>query len=211
MTKSKAATAAAEPAEAAAEPKIAYDEAVREAREIVARRKQDAWRLGQFADRVESGYGKATLAKFAKAVGIPHDTMRSFRATYRAWSDPDQKVPRGTNSEPLVPHAVRKALAAHPDRAAIVRGEPRITSRRASALARVHRQGAGKTSPREVTLLAVASAPSPESDVAIGRHIDALASLLRDRGPCDKKQALRHLARLLGFDVVVSDPPKLLN
>ena len=81
-----------------AEKSIAYDLAVREGKEIVAKREADDWRLGELADRVQPKYADRTLEKFAKAIGVAACTLERKRSVFRAWMDISEPAPKSFHS-----------------------------------------------------------------------------------------------------------------
>jgi hypothetical protein len=110
-----------------------FDDAVREAREILARiegeHRKDQMRLGELADEVQTTYGQRTLAKFAKKIGIASCTLNRYRSVYRAWDG------EGIQAPGPVSYAVLRELQAHPGRAAIVEKNPTMSKREARELA----------------------------------------------------------------------------
>src|SRR5262249_34897845 len=56
---------------------INYDEAVTEAKQIIAQMDSSRWRmrLGELADKVEKAYGEARLKRFAAEIGIAACTL----------------------------------------------------------------------------------------------------------------------------------------
>jgi hypothetical protein len=112
---------------------IPWDVAVAEGSKLWARiehAERCQLRLGELADKVVHPiYGEETFSKFAAKLGIDEDTLGHFRTTYRAWKDilpPGAKFPS---------FAVLRELATHPDRAELIKAEPKMTKRRAE----VHR------------------------------------------------------------------------
>jgi hypothetical protein len=124
----------AQPAQrAAAKPKAdEFDDAVREAKEILARieaeHRQGQMRLGELADQVRTTYGDRSIAKFAKAIGIASCTLARYRSVYRAWDG------SGIQAPGPVSYAVPRELQNNPDRAAIVEKNPKLTKREAREL-----------------------------------------------------------------------------
>jgi hypothetical protein len=120
---------------------IPFDDCVREGREIVARIKdaeQGQLRLGELADKVvQTKYGDRTLAKFAEAIGISHCTLERHRSVYRAWKEIPAPGPE------LPSYAAMRALQDHPDRAGIVRDNPKLTKAEASRMMSDHKEGKG--------------------------------------------------------------------
>jgi hypothetical protein len=108
----------------------AYDEAVIEARKIIADAERGQLRLGALAAKVETIYGEQTLAKFADAIGIAPCTLERYRSVYKAWAG---KTAPGLES---VSYAVRRELATHPHRERIIQENPNITKREAHRLMR---------------------------------------------------------------------------
>jgi hypothetical protein len=126
------------PAEHAGEV-IGFNDAVREAKQILAQFESGQMRLGELADRVEPAYGQGTIKKFAKAIGIAQCTLERYRDVYRAWKDIS-----APGRESLC-YAVMRELAAHPGRAQIVSNHPSITRREASEEMRAYRQQNGES------------------------------------------------------------------
>jgi hypothetical protein len=107
---------------------IAYDEAIDEAKEILARTDKDQIRLGELADKVQPLYGDRTLASFAKQISIAPCTLARYRSVYRAWAEIEAPGP--------VSYAVRRELQDHPDRAEIVKEQPNLTKAQARKIMR---------------------------------------------------------------------------
>jgi hypothetical protein len=98
-------------------PTIKFDVAVREGKQIVARIDGDQLRLGELAERLEPIYGERTLQRFAQQIGVAACTLKRRRSVFRAWIG--APAPQS--------YSVAQELAAHPDRAEIVRANPNIT------------------------------------------------------------------------------------
>jgi hypothetical protein len=115
---------------------IAWDDAVGEAKEILARieaAEQSNMRLGELAAKVETKYKDHTLAKFAKAIGRPACTVARWRDVYRAWNPaPGRELPSAS-------YAVLRELATHPKREELVRENPKMTKVQASKEMRDYR------------------------------------------------------------------------
>jgi hypothetical protein len=114
---------------------IAYDEAVREGKELVRQLESEGaqLRLGELAHRHKAVHGERdTLRQYAEAIGIVLCTLERYRTTYRKWAD---ILALGLK----LSYAVARALANHPDREAIIRENPDITKREAEALMRKYR------------------------------------------------------------------------
>jgi hypothetical protein len=112
---------------------IPWDEAVTEGKALVARIKaaeSDQLRLGELAHKVvHPKYRDRTFAKYAEKLGIESNTLAHYRTVYRAYANilpPAAKLPS---------FEVLKVLAAHPDRAELIKAEPKMSKRRAE----VHR------------------------------------------------------------------------
>jgi hypothetical protein len=110
---------------------IPWDDAVAEGSKLWAKigdAERDQLRLGELAHKVVHPiYGEETFSKFAAKLGIDEDTLGHFRTTYRAWKDilpPGAKFPS---------FAVLRELATHPNRAELIKAEPKMTKRRAEA------------------------------------------------------------------------------
>jgi hypothetical protein len=102
---------------------IPYDEAVVRGRNFVLAMKDSQFELGQLADRLEPKYGDENLGRYAEEIGIDHGTLKSYRATYRAWKD-----------EPVCPsYSVARALNPHPRKADIIQETPELTVKEAEA------------------------------------------------------------------------------
>jgi hypothetical protein len=76
-----------QPIQAESEPAFDYDEAVAEAKQIIAEKDSSReWlRLGELADKLEPRYGEQTLKRFAKDIGIAACTLERHRSVFRAW------------------------------------------------------------------------------------------------------------------------------
>ena len=106
---------------------IAFDEAVAEGKEIVLAinaAEDRQLRLGELADKLEPKYGKGTIKKWAKKIGIANCTADRYRTVWRAWKE---ILAPGPNSIPAPSYAVCRELAKHPDAAEIIRKNPEIT------------------------------------------------------------------------------------
>jgi hypothetical protein len=113
---------------------IPYNDAVREAKQILAQLRASEskvqWRLGELADKVEPAYRQNTLKKFAEAIDIEPCTLERYRDVYRAW----KHIPAPERES--LSYAVARELATHPRRAEIVRDNPQITKREAAKIRR---------------------------------------------------------------------------
>ena len=120
---------------------INYDEAVHEAKGIVAKiddAERGQLRLGELAHKLDKKYGDRTLAKFAAEIGVAKCTLDRYQTVYRAWEEKLAPGPISTS------YAVLRELQTHPDRAQIIRKNPNLTKREAHELMR-KREGAAKT------------------------------------------------------------------
>lgn len=111
---------------------IDYEEAVHEGQQLVRRMEGSQWRLGEIADRVEPRYGKQTLARLAEEIGVDGLTLERHRSVFRAWKDISAPGPD-------LSYSVMRELAAHPDRAQIVKDNPGITKREAREIVEAYR------------------------------------------------------------------------
>jgi hypothetical protein len=104
-------------------PRIKFDIAVKEGKQIMTlvRTKQDQWRLGELADRIEPKYGDQTLQKFAGAINCEYVLLKDYRTTFQAWPE---KAGRPA-------FQIARALNPHPQRFRIVNNEPNLTLRQA--------------------------------------------------------------------------------
>jgi hypothetical protein len=93
---------------------------------------------------VETKYGDRTLKTFATAIGTVICTLERHRTVYRAWKDGLKDIPA---PGPKLGYAVARELAKHPDRLAIIKNNPNITKREATAIMRKH-HGTSATSAR---------------------------------------------------------------
>ena len=110
---------------------ISFDEAVREGKDIQAKRQEaerSQLRLGQIADTVEPKYKDRTLAKLAEKIGIESNTLNHYRTVYRAWKGILPPAAKSTS------FAVLQVLASHEDRVALITAEPNMSKRRAEVL-----------------------------------------------------------------------------
>jgi len=98
---------------------IDYDEAVREAKEILGREDADQMRLGQLADEVKTQYGEDKLGQFAKEIGIASCTLKRRRTVYRQRKEIGALAP--------ISYSVLQELGAHPDRTQLLRDKPQMT------------------------------------------------------------------------------------
>lgn len=111
---------------------IPYDEAVTEAKQIIAAIESSEMRLGELADRLEPKYGEQTLTRFAKEIGIAVCTLERRRSVYRAYKEIPAPAPKS--------FAVAQELAAHPDRAEIITNNPNLKKSEARKLMKAWRQ-----------------------------------------------------------------------
>jgi hypothetical protein len=114
---------------------VPYDDAVQEAKQILANESKGQWRLGQLADTVQPKYGEKTLARFAKEIGIAACTVERYRDVYRAWK---QIADPGRQS---LNYSVARALATHPLRGEIVSDRPGLTKREAEIITKEYHAG----------------------------------------------------------------------
>jgi hypothetical protein len=115
---------------------VNYDEAVREAKHLLAAIDSHQWRLGELADRLEPRYGEKTLEKFAEAIGIAPCTVERYRDVYRAW----KSIPAPGRES--VSYSVMRELASleDDDKAKIVADNPTITKREARKIKDAHQK-----------------------------------------------------------------------
>jgi hypothetical protein len=93
--------------------------------------------LGELADRLQPKYGDNTLARFAKAIGLPFERLNRCRSVYRAYQGIEIQAPAPN-------FAVLQELAGHPNREQIIRERPDLTKREARTLMRDYRLGQGE-------------------------------------------------------------------
>jgi hypothetical protein len=114
---------------------IPYDQAVAEGKKILAKiedAERGQLRLGELAAKVETIYGDRTLSKFAKELGIAPCTLARYRDVFRAYEAYEDICAPGRESS----YAVLRELATHPDRAQVIRANPKTTKREAQELRR---------------------------------------------------------------------------
>src|SRR6516165_6993017 len=119
---------------------IKYEAAVKECKPLWKSNERNNWRIAEVADELEPKYGERTLARFAKAIGAPYDTIQVYRSVWRAY---DKKGPRG-------PFSVSKELMAHPQREKILKTKPKITYREARKIAQSYSKPRAKTAFKNV-------------------------------------------------------------
>lgn len=136
-----------------------YDAAVAEGRQIVTALKNNEWALGELADRVKTKYGANTLARFAEDIGVEPSTLERYRSVYRAWKETPGPAPES--------FAVAQTLQSHPNRAELVRKNPKLTRREARKIKRPYK-GKGKQARIDANLR-----PGNEkfADDRLGEHI----------------------------------------
>jgi hypothetical protein len=120
-----------------AEP-IGYDDAVREAKQLVARGEKahatidsTKMRLGELAHRVKPKYGEETITRFASDIGVAACTLRRCRSVFRAWNEIQAPAPK---------FAVAQELQSHPGRAEIIKRNPNLTKQQARKLMRGYKK-----------------------------------------------------------------------
>jgi hypothetical protein len=112
-------------------PKIDYDEAVAEGKQILAGIESSRgrlMRLGELADQVKKDYGGHRLKAFAKDIGIAACTLARCRSVYRAWEGKEAPAP--------VSYSVMQELQDHDHRLELVRNNPNMTKREARRIMR---------------------------------------------------------------------------
>jgi hypothetical protein len=109
-----------------------WNKLVAQGKKLVAALHSKERELGKLADGVETKYGKESLARFAEELEVKVATLNRCRSAYRAF--------KGTDSGSGASFAVLKALQAHPDRAEIIKDNPKLTKRQATAIMRTWRQ-----------------------------------------------------------------------
>jgi hypothetical protein len=112
-------------------PAIPWDEAVAEARQLIATADKNDWRLAQLAHEVDTAYGKNRLAEFATAIGLAHCTVERRRSTYRNW-EPILKADPGLVSD--LKYSVARALEKHPKREELIKANRTMSKRQATQL-----------------------------------------------------------------------------
>jgi hypothetical protein len=120
---------------------IPFNDAVSTGKKILAQiadvTDSGQWQLGELADRVEPKYRDRTQARFAKALGIAPCTLKRYLSVYRAW-----KGIIGAPGPQSVSYSVLRELATHPQRAQILRDNPKITKQEAHE--KMRDKGTGK-------------------------------------------------------------------
>jgi hypothetical protein len=116
---------------------ITYEDAVREAKEILARHDEDWTRLGALADQVDTHYGQKKLQKWAEAIDIAYCTAKRHRDVYRFCKKiEDELAPLGRFS-----YSVLRELASDPEAAKIILKEsPKLKRREAREKLREYRE-----------------------------------------------------------------------
>jgi hypothetical protein len=108
--------------------RIDFDDAVKEARQILAKGEEDQWRLAELAGQVETSYGEKKLQQFAKAIGIAPCTVARMRSVWRAWQNDKNEGPAPKS------FAVAQALQGHPERQKLISENPGMTRAKARRL-----------------------------------------------------------------------------
>jgi hypothetical protein len=132
--------AAVEPSPSKPDPDD-YKVAVFEGKQLVAKyERADAeaenvkMLIGERADGVAKRYGENKLGQYAKDIGFVACTLGRCRSVYRAWYGEDAaayEAQTGKKASPPKSFAVAQELQAHPDRFAIIKDDPDISSRAA--------------------------------------------------------------------------------
>jgi len=113
---------------------LEFDVAVTEAKGHIWSVEFHERKIGELADRVEPKYGDATLEKFAEAIGLPYESVKRYRSTYRKYKDANF----GETSPPSA--GVLAALQGHPKRDEIIKEFPKLKVREARTLASDYRK-----------------------------------------------------------------------
>jgi hypothetical protein len=103
---------------------------------MIAKTDQYDWQLAVLADQVVKVYGESTLSKFASEIGLAHCTIKRRRTVYRAWKEPLIGDPGLLSS---LSYSVARALVTHPERARLVKENPGMSKRDATALMKAFR------------------------------------------------------------------------
>lgn len=109
------------------EAEIGYEEAVAQAKQIIAKTASCQMRLGELADKIEKGYGEQRLRRFAADIGIAACTLERCRSVFRAWEN-QAPAPKS--------YSVAQELQAHPHRFELIRNNPDMTKREARRIMR---------------------------------------------------------------------------
>lgn len=149
---------------------IEFEAAVAECVALAKKTDGNFLRLGEIGATVKTAYGAKTLNKLAKDAGINFSSLKSYVSIWRAY-DPDFiKSQRLTFS-------TLQALVKHPDRAAILERNPKMTKAQALKLAREYKRSL-KHEPSANEKLAAdwlrfekASKPLIESLAAVGTMV----------------------------------------
>jgi hypothetical protein len=128
---------------ASAAAMISWDDAVAEGKRLVdagkqmtAKADQNDWRLAELADAVGTIYGENKLGQFATEIGIAHCTVKRRRTTYRNWKE----ILKGDPGLPFsLSYSVARELEKHPDRGRLIKKNPKMTKRDATALMKAYR------------------------------------------------------------------------
>ena len=131
-------------------PKISWDDYVAEGKRLVAESKrlvaeaeqmiatadQYGWQLAELADQVVAIYKEHKLAKFASEIGVSHCAIKRRRSTFRNWKE----TLKGDPGLLLrLSYSVARALEKHPDREKLIKENPGMSRRQATALIKAFR------------------------------------------------------------------------
>ena len=115
---------------AKAAPEISFEDAVAEGKALIASADRNDWRLAELADQVDTIYGENKLAEFATKIGLAHCTIKRRRSTFRNWKDILKGDPGLLSS---LSYSTARELETHPDRARLIKENPKMSKRQATA------------------------------------------------------------------------------
>lgn len=120
---------------------FSWESAVAEGKYLVAESKQisatadrNSWRLAELADAVSAQYGENKLGQFASEIGLAACTVKRRRSTYRNWNE----ILKGDPGL-LLSYSVARELEKHPQRKRLIKENPAMTKRDATALMKAYR------------------------------------------------------------------------
>jgi hypothetical protein len=122
-------------------PKIDWDDAVAKGKALIAEKNQmlataeatadqNDWALAELADQVGDEWGEGKLVKFASEIGMAHCSIKRRRSAFRNWKEIFLGDPGLRTS---LRYSVARELEKHPDRERLVKENPKMTKREATA------------------------------------------------------------------------------